>query len=131
MRALFFGGFTAGFLSGSGSPIGSGQGLVSIEAIKIIVEQATVPVVVDAGIGVPSDAAQAMEAGADACLVNTAIALAVDRLSSLDEQRASQSLLLEGEEWTPRKVLRRLLWLEWSLGSLALRTMEPLASREA
>src|SRR5215203_6799684 len=42
-----------------GSPIGSGQGLVSIEAIKIIVEQATVPVVVDAGIGVPSDAAQA------------------------------------------------------------------------
>jgi thiazole synthase len=61
-----------------GSPIGSGQGLVSIEAIKIIVEQATVPVVVDAGIGVPSDAAQAMEAGADACLVNTAIALAED-----------------------------------------------------
>jgi thiazole synthase len=61
-----------------GSPIGSGQGLVSIEAIKIIVEQATVPVVVDAGIGVPSDAAQAMETGADACLVNTAIALADD-----------------------------------------------------
>lgn len=61
-----------------GSPIGSGQGLVSIEAIKIIVEQANVPVVVDAGIGVPSDAAQAMEAGADACLVNTAIALADD-----------------------------------------------------
>jgi len=61
-----------------GSPIGSGQGLVSIDAIKIIVEQATVPVVVDAGIGVPSDAAQAMEAGADACLVNTAIALAED-----------------------------------------------------
>src|SRR5215218_7601877 len=59
-----------------GSPIGSGQGLVSIDAIKIIVEQATVSVVVDAGIGVPSDAAQAMEAGADACLVNTAIALA-------------------------------------------------------
>jgi thiazole synthase len=61
-----------------GSPIGSGQGLVSIEAIKIIVEQATIPVVVDAGIGVPSDASQAMEAGADACLVNTAIALAED-----------------------------------------------------
>jgi thiazole synthase len=61
-----------------GSPIGSGQGLVSIEAIKIIIEQANVPVVVDAGIGVPSDAAQAMEAGADACLVNTAIALADD-----------------------------------------------------
>jgi thiazole synthase len=59
-----------------GSPIGSGQGLVNYEAIQIIVEQATVPVVVDAGIGVPSDAAQAMELGADACLVNTAIALA-------------------------------------------------------
>lgn len=57
-----------------GSPIGSGQGLVNHEAIRIIVEQANVPVVVDAGIGVPSDAAQAMEIGADACLVNTAIA---------------------------------------------------------
>ncbi len=61
-----------------GSPIGSGQGLINAEAIKIIVEQASVPVVVDAGIGVPSDAAQAMELGADACLVNTAIALADD-----------------------------------------------------
>lgn len=61
-----------------GSPIGSGQGLVNIEAIRIIIEQATVPVVVDAGIGVPSDAAQAMEAGADAVLVNTAVALADD-----------------------------------------------------
>lgn len=61
-----------------GSPIGSGQGLVNLEAIKIIVAQAQVPVVVDAGIGVPSDAAQAMEIGADACLVNTAVALAED-----------------------------------------------------
>jgi thiazole synthase len=59
-----------------GSPIGSGQGLINYEAIRIIVEAASVPVVVDAGIGVPSDAAQAMEIGADACLVNTAIALA-------------------------------------------------------
>src|SRR5579884_3620785 len=59
-----------------GSPIGSGQGILNLEAIKIIVEQATVPVVVDAGIGVPSDAALAMEVGADACLVNTAVALA-------------------------------------------------------
>ncbi len=58
------------------SPIGSGQGLVNREAIRIIIEQATVPVVVDAGIGAPSDAALAMELGADACLVNTAIALA-------------------------------------------------------
>ncbi|HEU5433358.1 MAG TPA: thiazole synthase [Thermomicrobiales bacterium] len=59
-----------------GSPIGSGQGVVNLEAIRIIVAQAGVPVVVDAGIGVPSDAAIAMEAGADACLVNTAIARA-------------------------------------------------------
>src|SRR4051812_2873492 len=61
-----------------GSPIGSGQGIINIEAIKIIVEQANVPVVVDAGIGVPSDASKAMEAGADAVLVNSAIALAED-----------------------------------------------------
>ena len=59
-----------------GSPIGSGQGLVNLEAIRIIIEEATVPVVVDAGIGAPSDAALAMEQGADACLVNTAVALA-------------------------------------------------------
>jgi thiazole synthase len=58
-----------------GSPIGSGQGLISIDSIRIIIEQANVPVVVDAGIGVPSDAAQAMEAGADAVLVNTAVAV--------------------------------------------------------
>jgi len=58
------------------SPIGSGQGIKAREAIKIIVEQATVPVVVDAGIGVPSEAAQAMELGAAACLINTAIARA-------------------------------------------------------
>ncbi len=60
------------------SPIGSGQGLVTRAAIEIILEQATVPVVVDAGIGAPSDAALAMELGADACLVNSAIALAGD-----------------------------------------------------
>jgi thiazole synthase len=57
-----------------GSAIGSGQGVGSLGRIKIIVEQASVPVVVDAGLGVPSDAAIAMELGADACLVNTAIA---------------------------------------------------------
>jgi len=61
-----------------GSPIGSGQGLQTLEQIRIIVEEATVPVVVDAGIGAPSDAALAMELGADAVLVNTAIALAHD-----------------------------------------------------
>jgi len=61
-----------------GSPIGSGQGILNLEAIKIIIEQATVPVVVDAGIGTPSDAAIAMEAGADAVLINSAIALSED-----------------------------------------------------
>ena len=60
------------------SPIGSGQGMVNFDQIRIIVEQARVPVVVDAGIGAPSDAALAMELGADACLVNTAVALAED-----------------------------------------------------
>ena len=59
-----------------GSPIGSGQGLVTLRQIELIIEQASVPVVVDAGIGAPSDAALAMELGADAVLVNTAVALA-------------------------------------------------------
>jgi thiazole synthase len=57
-----------------GSPIGSGQGLKTMDQVRIIIEEARVPVVVDAGIGVPSDAALAMELGADAVLVNTAIA---------------------------------------------------------
>jgi thiazole synthase len=61
-----------------GSPIGSGQGLDTLRQIQIIIDNATVPVVVDAGIGAPSDAALAMELGADACLVNSAIALARD-----------------------------------------------------
>jgi thiazole synthase len=61
-----------------GSPIGSGQGLQTLEQIRIIIEEANVPVVVDAGIGAPSDAALAMELGADAVLVNSAIALAQD-----------------------------------------------------
>ncbi|CAN5534706.1 thiazole synthase [soil metagenome] len=58
------------------APIGSGQGLVHFDRIKIIIDQAKIPVVVDAGIGAPSDASLAMELGADACLVNSAIALA-------------------------------------------------------
>ena len=60
------------------SPIGSGQGINTLESIKIIIENASVPVVVDAGIGAPSDASLAMESGADCCLINTAIALADD-----------------------------------------------------
>ena len=59
-----------------GSPIGSGQGIKNTANIQIIIENATVPVVVDAGIGAPSEAAQAMEMGADALLINTAIAQA-------------------------------------------------------
>ncbi len=60
------------------SPIGSGQGVKTLENIKIIIEQANIPVVVDAGLGVPSDAAMVMEQGADFCLLNTAIAKAQD-----------------------------------------------------
>ncbi len=59
-----------------GSPIGSGRGVLTTEEIQIIIEQASVPVVVDAGLGVPSEAASVMELGADAVLVNTAIAQA-------------------------------------------------------
>jgi thiazole synthase len=61
-----------------GSPIGSNRGLQARDQIRIILEQATVPVVVDAGIGAPSHAAEAMEMGAAAVLVNTAIAVASD-----------------------------------------------------
>lgn len=61
-----------------GSWIGSNQGVRTRDAVRIIVEQATVPVVVDAGLGRPSHAAEAMELGADAVLVNTAIAVAGD-----------------------------------------------------
>ncbi len=59
-----------------GSPIGSNRGVLTRDQIRIIIEQATVPVVVDAGLGAPSHAAEAMEMGADAVLVNTAIAVA-------------------------------------------------------
>jgi len=83
-----------------GSPIGSGQGIINREAIKIIIEQATIPVVVDAGIGVPSDAASAMEIGADAVLVNSAIALAQDPAlmgrAMADGVRAGRAAYLAG-----------------------------------
>lgn len=59
-----------------GAPIGTNKGLRTRDFIEIIIEQATVPVVVDAGLGAPSHAAEAMEMGADAVLVNTAIAVA-------------------------------------------------------
>lgn len=59
-----------------GSPIGSNRGIKTIDQIKIIIEQSNIPVIVDAGIGKPSDASLAMEIGADAVLINTAIAVA-------------------------------------------------------
>jgi len=59
-----------------GSPIGSGQGLNTLESIRIIIENSNIPVIVDAGIGTPSEAAQAMEIGADGVLLNTAVAQA-------------------------------------------------------
>ncbi len=61
-----------------GAPIGTNKGIVSEDFLRIIIEQARVPVIVDAGIGAPSHAALAMEMGADAVLVNTAIASAAD-----------------------------------------------------
>lgn len=61
-----------------GAPIGTNRGLRTRDFLQIIIEQAGVPVVVDAGIGAPSHAAEAMEMGAAACLVNTAIAVAGD-----------------------------------------------------
>ena len=61
-----------------GSPIGSNKGLRTIDFLEIIISQSRVPVIIDAGIGAPSDAAKAMEIGADAVLVNTAIAIAKD-----------------------------------------------------
>lgn len=64
-----------------GAPIGTNKGLRTIDFLEIIIEQSNVPVVVDAGIGAPSDAVKAMEIGADAVLVNTAIAIAKDPIS--------------------------------------------------
>jgi thiazole synthase len=72
-----------------GSPIGSNRGLQSRDQIRIILEQATVPVVVDAGIGAPSHAAEAMEMGAAAVLVNTAIAVASDPVRMAEAFRLS------------------------------------------
>jgi thiazole synthase len=72
-----------------GSPIGSNRGLQSRDQIRIILEQATVPVVIDAGIGAPSHAAEAMEMGAAAVLVNTAIAVASDPVRMAEAFRQS------------------------------------------
>lgn len=69
------------------APIGTNMGLRTRDFLGIIIEEATVPVVVDAGIGAPSDAAEAMEMGADAVLVNTAIAVASDPVMMADAFR--------------------------------------------
>lgn len=69
------------------APIGTNKGLVTRELLSIIIEESTVPVVVDAGLGAPSHAAEAMEMGADAVLVNTAIAVAGDPVAMADAFR--------------------------------------------
>ena len=70
-----------------GSPIGTNRGIRTRDAIEIIIENARVPVVVDAGLGAPSHAAEAMEMGADAVLVNTAIAVATNPVAMADAFR--------------------------------------------
>ncbi|SUG17476.1 thiazole synthase [Salmonella enterica subsp. arizonae] len=81
-----------------GAPIGSNQGLETRAMLEIIIQQATVPVVVDAGIGVPSHAVQALEMGADAVLVNTAIAVANDPVMMANAFR----LAVEAAYWLAR-----------------------------
>lgn len=88
-----------------GSPIGSGQGIHTREEIQIIIAEATVPVVVDAGLGVPSDAAQAMEMGADAVLVNTAIAQSRDPATMADAFR--QGVEAGRKAWLAGRMPRR------------------------
>ena len=70
-----------------GAPIGTNKGIRTGDFLEIIIEQSQVPVVIDAGLGVPSHAAQAMEMGADAVLVNTAIAVADDPVAMADAFR--------------------------------------------
>ncbi|MFC1595841.1 thiazole synthase [Candidatus Margulisiibacteriota bacterium] len=99
-----------------GSPIGSNQGIKTLDAIKIIIEQATVPVVVDAGLGAPSDAALAMEAGADAVLVNTAIATAKDPVQIAKAFKLAVEagrLAYTAGTATPQKTAQASSPLEW------------------
>ncbi len=70
-----------------GAPIGTNKGLRTADFLQIIIDQSRVPVVIDAGLGVPSHAAAAMEMGADAVLVNTAIAIAADPVAMADAFR--------------------------------------------
>ncbi len=89
-----------------GSPIGSGQGLVSQRQIELIIEAAGVPVVVDAGIGSASDAALAMELGADAVLVNTAVARAEKPV--LMAEAIAQGVVAGRKSYLAGRIPRRL-----------------------
>ena len=81
-----------------GAPIGSARGLETLPMLKIIIENARVPVVVDAGIGSPSDACRALELGADAVMVNTAIAASGDPVAMAGAFRAAQEAGRAGYE---------------------------------
>jgi len=81
-----------------GSPIGSNRGLETRAQIEIIIKQATVPVIVDAGIGAPSHAAEALEMGADAVLVNTVIAAAEDPVRMARAFKATVEAAREARE---------------------------------
>jgi thiazole synthase len=84
----------------AGSPIGSGQGILNPLNLRLIIEQATVPIIVDAGVGQASDVAIAMELGADGVLMNTAVAAAKDPLRMAravnDACRAGRDSFLAG-----------------------------------
>ena len=90
-----------------GSPIGSNQGLKTRAALEIIIEQSSVPVVVDAGLGLPSHVAEAMEIGADAVLVNTAIATAADPVEMAVAFKLAVEAGRKAYESGPRGVTRR------------------------
>lgn len=83
------------------SPIGSNRGLRAADQIGIIIEQATVPVVIDAGLGLPSHAAGAIEMGADAVLVNTAIAIAGDPVMMARAFRLAVNAAVEARQAGP------------------------------
>lgn len=61
--------------------------------------------------------------------LDTAMALSIQQFAHLAPERRAAHLVLDGEEWTPRKVLRRLLWLEWALGRAAVTALEPLSPK--
>jgi thiazole synthase len=90
-----------------GSPIGSNQGLKMRASLEIIIEQSNVPVVVDAGLGLPSHAAEAMELGADAVLINTAIATAADPVEMATAFRLAVEAGRRAYQAGPRAAMQR------------------------